>query len=212
MKRLRRLQLVPDSFDMYLREEDFIDDVWIDVTLRMRLKDFEPNDFLPRYDVRALLYIYDEKGDEVQEELPIAWASVVLIDPSLVKCPLFYACDAESADLLDLYSNIYDEDEDLLPPLDQLASKTIWCLDEFIIEEGYQSIGHYFLKWIITYLTRKTGAMVVFPVPSKLEKKGATTEIVRDYDPGKINYLRWFYAHFGFTRLRDTDYMYLILE
>lgn len=152
MKRLRRLQLVPDSSGKFLREEDFIDDTWIEVTLRMRLKNLEPNDFLPRYDVRALLYIYDEKGEEVQEELPIAWASVVLIDPSLVKCPLFYACDAESADLLDLYSNIYDEDEDLLPPLDQLASKTIWCLDEFIIEEGYQSIGHYFLKWIITLL------------------------------------------------------------
>lgn len=212
MKRLRRLQLVPDSSGKYLREEDFIDDVWIDVTLRMRLKNLEPNDFLPRYDVRALLYIYDEKGEEVQEELPIAWASVVLIDPSLVKCPLFYACDAESADLLDLYSNIYDEDEDLLPPLDQLASKTIWCLDEFIIEEGYQSVGHYFLKWIITYLTRKTGAMVVFPVPSKLEKKGATTEIVRDFDPGKTNYLRLFYTHFGFAPLRDTEYMYLILE
>lgn len=148
----------------------------------------------------------------MQEELPIAWASVVLIDPSLVKCPLFYACDAESADLLDLYSNIYDEDEDLLPPLGQLASETIWYLDEFIIEERYQSVGHYFLKWIITYLTRKTGAMVVFPVPSRLEKKGAITEIVRDYDPQKLNHLRWFFAHSGFAQLRDTDYMYLVLE
>lgn len=146
----------------------------------------------------ALLLVGD--NEEEQKELPIAWASVVLLDPFLLQDPLVEACDAESGDLFDLYCNIYDRDGNLLPPLDdQLLHETIWYLDEFIIEEEYQGVGQDFLKWIITYITRHEGAMVVLPVPSTIVRKGNIAEIVRDYDPKKLNYLRWFFAHFGFA-------------
>jgi hypothetical protein len=178
--------------------------VIVDATLSKPLECLEPDDYLIEYYIGAS---YHEDQDKIT---PICEARIVILDPWMPECPLREACDAKSEDLIDAYENIFDENEDLIPPLNEHEGPVCY-LDEFIVEEQFRHYREDLLKWIISFLTKDCSAIVVLPAPSSFERKDNIIKIQRSNDPAQKQELRNFYTSMGFFPLRDTDYMYQFL-
>lgn len=213
MKRKPWLFRVDEKFlneFIYAKESDIIEFLNIDVQLKMPIRPTDYYDILPHYHFTVE---YVDVNHDNCETFPIAWAEVVVLDfKAINEYDLQEICDAESEELLDAYNAIFDRDEYLKEPLDEYGPSPVCYLAEFIVEEKFESVRRDILNWIVKYLSNFSPILVTLPVPSYLTSQDNCHYIERDFDDIKTNLLRRFFTNQRFLPLRDTDFMYHLLE
>jgi GNAT superfamily N-acetyltransferase len=202
-----------EVIDLVLLKLDYVD---LDVGFIMPLKPAEPEDFLQTYQITAK-YPLDPLDFESEETITVAEAILVLLDPTRKGIRFRTACDDYSADLLELYYVLYDKNNDLKrPPLDGLIFQDIWYLEHLIVHSEYrkQGLGAAMIDWIINYLCRDRGAVIVWPYPMEISKleNGNIRELENIDSPEEKKDMIKFFEKQGFFQLWATNYMYRVAE
>lgn len=173
------------------------------------LRPAEPDDCLVIYDIQAKLAEIND-NDEVKRT-EIAMARLILLDRLIYEpeATLFEACDAYSQELCNLYENIFDDGEPCVEPLDEVIG-AIWYLERIYVYPEYrnQGLGEAIIDWITKYICRDMGAIVLFPMPIKIEGNSINIDENQDL----IEKLHKFYKKSGFFQLQGTKYFCRVAE
>lgn len=191
-------------------------DLDVEVSVSSPMSPIEPDDQLVKFDV-SVKWIMDDEEDE--RTATVATARLILLDPFLCEeSSLLDACDAYSQELLDAYAVLFDRDGNLSrPPLDQVVHGVVWYLEHLIVEPQYRGygIGTALLNWMMRFLCRNQGALVLLPVPLEIEKSNDSLSTIRVVESGGgplTARLRRFFERLHFFPLWGTSYMYWVLE
>ncbi|NTW05528.1 MAG: GNAT family N-acetyltransferase [Peptococcaceae bacterium] len=188
--------------------------IMIEAKIDMPLRMFKPSDIIPRYLINALYY----EDLDLDKKTNIGSASAILLDPYFCEdISLSAACDSYSRELADLVTDIYNKEESFFrPPLNSLISSTVLFLEYLIVEPKYQNkqIGTTIVEWIIKYICRDLGAIVLNPKPmERICFEGGLNKILySDKSTNNIEKIKGFYSKKGFEDLLGTDYMYRVAE
>lgn len=189
-----------------------IEKIEIEVESLMPLIPNEPDDYLFKYDLKVT-YPRDIKRPASEEKLLIAFARVVLMDAGCFEdTSLFEASDAHSQETMDLYEVFFDQESSLYRSLaDHENIDEIWYIERFIIDPPFQNkgLGKAIIAWMVRFLCRCKGTIVVRPRPLKINKISNGRISIEALDvPELLEKLLKFYEKHGFTRLLTTPYMY----
>lgn len=180
----------------------------------------EPDDFLSDYYIQAMhpKDIDDIGKKDNWETITVAHASIVLINPDVEGISLIDACEAHSEEVWQLYQVLFDEDENLIrPPLDSMISQYIWYIERLVVEPEYRNngLGSAVIDWVIEYLCRGQGAILLQPQAIEIEHSDdgpISFKIDHSCSPEQIVRLKRFYERQGFFELWASPYMYRVLE
>jgi GNAT superfamily N-acetyltransferase len=188
--------------------------IMIEAKMDMPLRMLKPSDIIPKYLINALYY---EELD-LDKRVNIGSASAILLDPYFCEdISLSAACDSYSRELADLVTDIYNKEENFFrPPLNSLISSTVLYLEYLVVEPEYQNrhIGTTIIEWIIKYICRDLGAIVLNPKPMEriCFADGMNKIFYSDKTANNIEKIKGFYKKKGFADLLGTDYMYRVAE
>ncbi len=184
---------------------------------QLPLEPSEPDDYLLKYCITAT-YPVDIDNLENDGKITVAFAHVVLLDSNGDRdTSLRDACDAYAQETIELYETIFDPDDVLSrPPLDSVIVDDVWYLERLAIEPEYQNqgLGAAIVEWIVKYLCRDRGIVILKPSPLKVNslKSGRIDiEPIEDAPELKKKLIR-FYEKQGFFPLWTTSYMYRVVE
>lgn len=191
--------------------------VEIEVETAMPLIPQEPDDYLFKYDIRATYPSGDSSGCEQRDT--IAFARVLLMESACFEdYSLLAASDAHSQETLELYEIFFERDNILsITPLDSVHINEIWYLEKFAIDTEYQNLGlgAAIIDWIVKYLCRCKGIMVVRPKPLTIKRmcnQRISIEVNHFPSPELQRMLVKFYERKGFEKLLTSPYMYRVAK